>query len=410
MTTPVIRAAHDAPDLAATRSVVLARVEAILPLLARGTEKAEADRDLAPETFEALIDSGALRLFAPRRIGGYEAGYRTYLEVTIRLASVCGSSAWLSFILNHGDWQTGHMGAAVQAAVWASGAREKVAVPLTPNPGWHATRVDGGTRVSGEWPYTSGSTHVKWALIAFPLLGDDGRPYDNLIGLVSTRGVEVRDTWHVAGMAATGSHTLVLKDAFIPDELTITMKALLEHRFRSPHTHEALYQMDAGAIFHFATFAPVVGLAKAAFDMTLARITMTPKPMSYTYYVDTTKAPSTQFAMARAAWLVDTALEQARTTADAIDSQARTATPFSALERGTIAMRTAQGHRLCREAMDLLLDVQGAGAFALANPMQRIWRDFSVATRHGLSVPGLKQEIYGRALLGAVEQHMTPIV
>ncbi len=400
----------DAPDLEATRAEVLGRVDAILPLLARNAAQAEADRDLSAESFAALVDSGALRLFAPRRAGGYEAGYRTYLETTVKVAGACGSSAWLCFILNHGDWQTGHMSGSVQDAVWANGATEKVGVPLTPIPGWCATRVDGGTVISGEWPYSSGSTHMKWALLGFPVLGDDGRPVDNMLGLISTRGLEVRDTWQVAGMAATGSNTLVLRDVFIPDEHTITMTALLAHRFRTPHRHEAMYHMDVGTIFHVATFAPVIGLAKAAFDATLERITTKPKPVTYTYYGDTTKAPSTQFAMARAAWLVDTALEQARATADAIDRQARTATPFPPLERATFAMRAAQGHRLCREAMDLLLDVQGAGAFALANPIQRMWRDMHIASRHGLSVPGIKQEVYGRALLGAEEQHMTPIV
>ena len=60
--------------------------------------------------------------------------------------------------------------------------------------------------------------------------------------------------------------------------------------------------------------------------------------------------------------------------------------------------------------MDLLLDVQGTGSFAQTNQMQRVWRDMHMASRHGMSVPGLKEELYGRALLGANEQQMTPII
>ena len=80
------------------------------------------------------------------------------------------------------------------------------------------------------------------------------------------------------------------------------------------------------------------------------------------------------------------------------------------LTAGEQAMLDGKEGKAKQKAMDLLLDVQGAGAFALANPMQRIWRDFSIASRHGLSVPGLKDEIYGRALLGAEEQHVTMVV
>ena len=402
--------ARFARDLGEVRKEVLARVEAILPALADAAADAEAERDLTPESFAALVESGALRLFAPQRAGGYEAGYRTYVESTVLLARACGSSAWFSFIFNHGDWQTGQMSVAVQARVWAgNSASAKVAVPLAPMPGWRAVRHDGGTTVSGDWPYSSGSSHADWALIGFPLLGDDGSQTDNMIGLVKTSGIPVRDTWHVAGMAATGSNTFEIRDVFIPDEETTTLSAMMSHRFETPHTAEAQYQMDAGVVFHIATLVPVVSLAKAALDLTMERITTRPKPVTYTFYADTTKSPATQFAMARATWLIETALEQTRATADAIDAQALTARPFPAIERATFAMRSAQAHRMCRAGVDLLLDVQGAGAFALNNPLQRIWRDMHVASRHGMSVPGMKQELYGRALLGADEQQMTPI-
>ena len=403
-------AACFARDLGEVRKEVLARVETILPALADVAADAEAARDLTPKSFGALVEAGALRLFAPQRAGGYEAGYRTYVEATVLLARACGSSAWLSFILNHGDWQTGQMSAAVQERVWADNkASAKVAVPLAPMPGWRAERHDGGTTVSGDWPYSSGSSHVSWALIGFPLLDNNGSQTDSMIGLVDTSNITVRDTWHVAGMAATGSNTFEIRDVFIPDEETITLSAILSHQFATPHTDEAQYHMDSVAIFHTATLVPVVSLAKAALDLTLERITTRPKPMTYSYYADTTKSPATQFAMARATWLIETALEQTRATADAIDAQALTARPFSAMARAAFAMRSAQAHRMCREGVDLLLDVQGAGAFALANPLQRIWRDMHIASRHGLSVPGMKQELYGRALLGADEQQMTPI-
>ena len=397
-------------ELGGVRKEVLARVEAILPALADAAADAEAERDLTPESFGALVESGALRLFAPQRAGGYEAGYRTYVESTLLLARACGSSAWFSFILNHGDWHVGQMSAVVQERVWAgNSASAKVAVPLAPMPGWRAERHDGGTTISGDWPYSSGSSHASWALIGFPLLGDDGSQTDSVIGLVETSGIPVRDTWHVAGMAGTGSNTFEIRDVFIPDEETITFSAIMSHQFKTPRTAEAQYHMDTGVIFHFATLVPVVGLAKAALDLTMERITARPKPVAYTFYADTTKSPATQFAMARANWLIETALEQARATADAIDAQALAARPFPAIDRATFAMRSAQAHRMCREGVDILLDVQGAGAFALNNPLQRIWRDMHVASRHGLSVPGLKQELYGRALLGADEQQMTPI-
>jgi alkylation response protein AidB-like acyl-CoA dehydrogenase len=73
-------------------------------------------------------------------------------------------------------------------------------------------------------------------------------------------------------------------------------------------------------------------------------------------------------------------------------------------------MRVAHAVRQCVGAVELLLDAQGASAFALTNPVQRIWRDMSAAARHGLNLPGLKQEIYGRSLLHADEQQMSALM
>jgi len=72
-------------------------------------------------------------------------------------------------------------------------------------------------------------------------------------------------------------------------------------------------------------------------------------------------------------------------------------------------MRSANVVRLCKSAVDLILDVQGAGAFALVNPVQRIWRDLSTCSRHGLNISGIKQEIAGRMMLGVDEQQMTAL-
>jgi len=56
--------------------------------------------------------------------------------------------------------------------------------------------------------------------------------------------------------------------------------------------------------------------------------------------------------------------------------------------------------KLIREAIDALASIGGASGFADSSPLQRMWRDASIATRHGLVTtdPGL--EIYGRALVG----------
>lgn len=335
------------------------------------------------------------------------ANYRTYIEVGTRVSGACGASGWLTFILNHTDWHLGQMGAA-QEAVWGGDTEGKILGPLTPAPGFECRWVEGGTVVCGEWPYSSGSDRAKWAIIGYPMFDGDGPPSMEC-GLISLTDVTVPDTWQVAGMAGTCSNTIVVPETFIPDTYQIPLADMVERRFRTPYTDEALYRMDAALVFHIATLPSVLGLARAAFEATLERLTRSRRAQSYTLYLDTTKSPATQSSMARASWLVDTAFRQACDIADEIDDRAARDEPFTPVERAAHVMRVAQAHRGCREAMDLILDAGGAGSFALANPVQRMWRDMAVASRHGLSVPGIKEELYGRALLGADEQQMTPL-
>jgi alkylation response protein AidB-like acyl-CoA dehydrogenase len=60
-------------------------------------------------------------------------------------------------------------------------------------------------------------------------------------------------------------------------------------------------------------------------------------------------------------------------------------------------------------AIDILLSAHGAGSFADANPLQRIWRDSSVAARHAVVLPAVSYEVYGKALLGR-DDYITPLV
>jgi hypothetical protein len=64
--------------------------------------------------------------------------------------------------------------------------------------------------------------------------------------------------------------------------------------------------------------------------------------------------------------------------------------------------------RATTEATRLLLDACGAGSFALGRPLQRIWRNLEVASRHPALAFDLGREIYANALLG-IDEEITPL-
>jgi alkylation response protein AidB-like acyl-CoA dehydrogenase len=66
-------------------------------------------------------------------------------------------------------------------------------------------------------------------------------------------------------------------------------------------------------------------------------------------------------------------------------------------------MRVSQAIVNARDAIRELVSAHGAASFAESNPLQRIWRDSEVASRHAVANPAINALVYGRALLGITD-------
>jgi alkylation response protein AidB-like acyl-CoA dehydrogenase len=133
------------------------------------------------------------------------------------------------------------------------------------------------------------------------------------------------------------------------------------------------------------------------------------KPISYTFYTAQSDSVAFQLQLAEAAMLIDTAHLHAYRAADDIDRAAAAGTYPDFLNRARIRADTGWAVQNITKAIDILLWAHGAASFADVNPLQRIWRDSSVAARHAVVLPAVSYEVYGKALLGR-EDHITPLV
>jgi hypothetical protein len=64
----------------------------------------------------------------------------------------------------------------------------------------------------------------------------------------------------------------------------------------------------------------------------------------------------------------------------------------------------------CRETIDTLLTAYGSSAFHESNPLQRIWRDINVGSRHVAFGLGIPEMIYGRVLVGRDPREVSYLV
>ena len=388
-----------AEDPAERRAELIARAAALRPQLAAAAAQADRDRRLDDGVIEAVREAGLLRLTAPRRLGGYEADGRALLGVAIELARGCASTAWVVGIMNTASWMAGLYPDAAQAEVWADGPDTGM-VGIIP-PLAETRRTDGGLIVTGKWPYASGSQFAEWASLGVPIGDGAGAGYQGL-ALIPSDDFTVEDTWHVAGMRATASNTVVVEEAFVPDHRVISLGDALEGNYATEHRDEVLYRAPFTGMLTFALTGPLVGMALAALDYVIEKAPK--RAIATSIYKAQTDSVGFQVQVAEAAAMINAAQLVAERAATVVDEAALAGVQLDLMERCRIRMDTAYVAKTCREAVDVLMNAHGTSGFAQVAGIERIWRDVETASRHALSNDGIAREVYGKALLGVDER------
>ncbi|MEA2842495.1 MAG: 3-hydroxy-9,10-secoandrosta,3,5(10)-triene-9,17-dione monooxygenase, partial [Actinomycetota bacterium] len=175
-------------------------------------DEIEAGRSLPDSVVRGLVDAGLARLCVPRRLGGDQADPVALARCLEAVARADASTAWCAWIYASAPWFLAYATPAAIEAVYGDGPDALVASPLAPT--GRATTVDGGVRVSGRWPFASGSRHCDWFLCRVVL---DGGPGQRLV-LMPTYEVARLDNWWPNGLSGTGSGDVAVDDVFVPRE------------------------------------------------------------------------------------------------------------------------------------------------------------------------------------------------
>ena len=374
---------------------LIARARALVPALRARAAAANAARRVPEETIAELKRSGLLRLLQPAALGGLERDYVDFIDVIRTLTLGCASSAWVYGVLTEHSWIVASYPAAAQREVWGEDPAAMSCASLVPT--GTGERVAGGVRISGRWPFASGCDHAQWAILG-ALIGetDGGRAvYDCLVPIGA---LAIDDDWHVLGLAATGSKTLVADGVLVPEHRLVRHEDLTAGRApgRAVHPGVTLCRMPRSFVASLTLVAVLLGLAQRAVD-------------EFAEYTGQRSLPGgrrageseiVQLALAEAAAEADAALLLARSVAVANTSLVAaggTVTP----ERLITARRDiAFAVKLARQAVDRLYALCGAHAIYDGAAMQLVFRDAHAVAAHLF----LKWETgalpYGKLLLG----------
>lgn len=381
---------------------LLDRARSLQPFLLQNAPLNERNRRLSDEVIRKLADAQLFNVCLPRRWGGLSLSATSMALIGLELAKGCPSTAWVFCISNSNAWVASLGPDALQAAVFAQG------VPImcgAVNPPGSFKKVDGGVSITGSWPYSSGCFHSSWGMFGLGARDEHGHfvPGGNVF--VPMSEVTIEDTWHVAGLKATGSNTIVAKDLFVPDHLRAMPDAM------GPFVAGKKYVGDPTDYFpllpHLRSvmLGVLVGMAEAVLERVAGGAKS--KGIVYTTYLRQADSHVAQKEVGEAGAMINAARILMLNATGTVDRVALSRRPMEYAEQTRNRSETAIATDLLVKAVEKLMYVAGSGAFSEKNDAQRFWRDLNVAARHAANVPHIGYEMYGRALMG-VEPNIAP--
>jgi indole-3-acetate monooxygenase len=235
----------------------VAAIDRLAPLIAEHRATFDAERRLPDAVFNALADAGLFRLWLPAALGGPELSPAEFMIVVEAASALDGSVGWLVTNGSAMSRVAGYVSEPV-ARTWFGEPRAFI-VSATGAVG-AAQRVEGGYRVSGRWPFGSGSHHATHFMGLASTKDPDGRDEPPLCCYFGRRDVAIHDTWRVSGLRGTGSCDFEVRDLFVPEQHT--------HAFIGPRPTQAgvLYRLPTTSIFPWAASVAPLGIARGAMD------------------------------------------------------------------------------------------------------------------------------------------------
>ena len=184
---------------------------------------------------------------------------------------------------------------------------------------------------------------------------------------------DIIDDWHTFGLAGTGSKSLMVKNAFVPDYRAHSM---LDY---SLSDRGAMYLFPFSQIFYSSVSAVIVGYAQGAVDIFIEQMKVRTDTGTG---VSTALSPYVKDRLANAVAKVRSSrarLEQMMAETTKIVERREL---VSTEDRVHYMLDSARVGRECEEAVLLLFKAMSARGIFLSNPIQRVLRDTLAAANH----------------------------
>ncbi|WP_116366524.1 acyl-CoA dehydrogenase family protein [Parahaliea mediterranea] len=250
------------------REALLDAAQAMQGTLRARSAACNAGRSVPAETIEDFRNAGFFRMLQPRRYGGLELSPSVFYEVNLALARACPSSAWVMAVVGVHNWQLALFDARAAEDVW--GDEPATLISSSYAPVGRIRAVDGGYRLSGKYSFSSGCQHCDWVMLGgiVPDAESGAMDMKNFrTFLLPAADYRIEENWDVIGLKGTGSHDVVVEDAFVPAYRTHGIMDAF--RCDSPGNavnSQPLYRLPWQQVFVRAVSNATLGACEAVLD------------------------------------------------------------------------------------------------------------------------------------------------
>ena len=172
----------------------------------------------------------------------------------------------------------------------------------------------------------------------------------------------------------------------MPDHHLHWVPGLLNHEYDTPFKDEVLYRSAFIPVAALILAGPQLGLAQAALDYVIEKGHK--RGIAYSEYELQRDAPTFQLAISKAATLVDTAHLFAYRAAGDIDDAAKADRTMTYVERARTRKTPATPPNRPAKRSACCAPPTAHRRSPKSSPMQRMWRDSEIASRHAVVSPG----------------------
>ncbi|MGP4714179.1 hypothetical protein [Psychrobacter sp. DM8] len=342
-------------------------------------QETEYLRRIAPAVVESLSKMKLFRMGLSKSLGGWENTPVETLKVYEHLASAEASAAWIV-------WNN-HLACTFGRFLDKTSFEEVYKDPThiyanSARPEGTAQTLSDGYLVSGRWTLVSGCELADWFVLRCLVLSE-GSPKTLGPGaklklfFIPKQDIEIIDTWNVGGLNGTGSHDVVVKDAFVKPQYAVD--------FDSPVVIDSAYnRLPIGCINAAGCAAMALGVLKAATDdlteLCLERVTPGKNP-------DLRDRSTVQSAIANSKTLLASKRLQLHHSVETLWIEAQNRNTFSDKQLADVWAASCAAATEARSMVSEIYAVAGTVSLYKKHRIERAHRDIHAILQHGIIQP-----------------------